>query len=179
VSEPSGYTDSSELDLELLLDPRFGGDGAPPPPDHDDLLADHNPSSETIGGAAINWRTLPDGLAADVWRELREWVEWICDRYTVPEEVVPGCWWRHGAIVEDLAALHTAWTASYDTTDAGYGPIGFQERWFLAQTRLRSIAGGICAAGHRNDRGRSFPDDSHAWRQWITRAHAVPATSGR
>jgi hypothetical protein len=179
VSEADGYADSSELELELLLDPRFGGEETPPPPDRDENLSDRDPSSEAIGGAAINWRNLPDELAPEVWLKLREWVEWICDRYTVPEEVVPACWWRHGAIVEDLSALKTAWAASYDTTDAGYGPIGFQERWFAAQTRLRTIGGGICAAGHRDDRARTFPDDAPAWRQWITETHAASPTSGR
>ena len=52
---------------------------------------------------------------------LRDWVEWFTVRYDVPVSVVPNCWWRHGALVEELSALHVAHLAAFDASDAGFG----------------------------------------------------------
>ena len=143
--------------------------------DIDDVLAeeesDRDPDSEEIAAIAVNWRTLPHEDASKKWEELRSWVEWISERYAINESVIPDCWWKHGSLVEELSALQTAWNVSYDTTDAGYGPIGFVERWHNAQARLRQISGGSCTQGHRADRLREFPVDDE-WRRWTENSHA-------
>ena len=55
-----------------------------------------------------------------------------------PGDADPDCWWRHGGLVEELSALHTSWVAAYDTVDAGYGPIGWLERFQTAIERWRT-----------------------------------------
>ena len=43
-------------------------------------------------------------------RGLVEWVGWLTARYELGA-VLPACWPLHGALVEELAALHTGWVA--------------------------------------------------------------------
>src|SRR5690606_6906044 len=86
-------------------------------------FGNRNGSSEPIGARIINWRTLTDNDAADAWGPLREWVEWMTTRYNIPLSVIPDCWWKHGALVEELSALHIAHQAAFDDSDSGFGPI--------------------------------------------------------
>lgn len=63
------------------------------------------------GGAAAKKKPLPEFTAAD----LVEWVNWLTARYELGP-VIPECWPRHGALVEEFAALYVAWI---DTLDQG------------------------------------------------------------
>ena len=47
-----------------------------------------------------------DGEAAYVaWSGLDTWVRWCARRYALDQRTIPPCWWRHGALVEELTAL--------------------------------------------------------------------------
>jgi hypothetical protein len=48
--------------------------------------------------------------------ELAEWVAWLTERYELGI-ALPECWPLHGALVEELAALHTGWVAANRTGD--------------------------------------------------------------
>lgn len=61
----------------------------------------------------VNWKTLPDTDARAQWEALTTWTRWLVDRYGLPVGVVPTCWIAHPPLVEELSALHTAWTAAY------------------------------------------------------------------
>lgn len=127
-----------------------------------------------LGAHTINWRTLPDKDAAAAWTLLRGWVEWFVIRYRVPESTVPACWWKHGQLVEELSALHTAHTAAFDPSDAGLGPIGWHERLSLAIPRLTRAYASGCSNGHRDIIPRtSIGDiDEREWDAWTRQAHA-------
>lgn len=155
----------------------------PDPDDLDALLASEMTafepdirygSSAPIGAQVIDWRTLPDRDAPAAWRELRRWVEWFTYRYRMPESTVPACWWKHGHLVEELSALHTAHTAAFDTTDAGFGPIGWHERLAIAIPRLTRAYAGGCSDGHRDVTPRSSINniDERDWDAWTKEAHA-------
>lgn len=94
-------------------------------------------SAVPVVGTLVDWRTRSDADARATCRSLRDWVEWFSVRYRIPMSVVPACWYRHGHLVEELSALHTAHTAAFDSLDAGLGPIGWHERLDLALPRLR------------------------------------------
>ena len=122
----------------------------------------------------INWRELPDEDARAAWVELRSWVEWFTARYQISGTVVPNCWWRHGVLVEELSALHTAHTALFASTDSGLGPIGWHERYTLAKTRIQNVSSTLgCTNGHEDPKRRdwSTATDEDAWDAWTSRAH--------
>jgi hypothetical protein len=125
-----------------------------------------------LGITVINWRTLLPDEAPEAWTDLGEWVSWFSRRYNLPTRKIPLCWYKHGALVEELSALHTAWLVSYDSLDAGYGPIGFHERLAAALPRLASWYNGECHNGHTElpQAGDStIPLD---WADWIQQTHA-------
>jgi hypothetical protein len=129
-------------------------------------------SSQAIGGRAVDWYTLDDEDAAAEWESLRLWVEWVTVRYNIPVSVVPTCWYQHGALVEELAALRTVHRAAFHTTDAGYGPITWHERLAIAQPRLSRAYGGGCNNGHQPTKPRTWPEPGAEWDAWTSQAHA-------
>lgn len=128
------------------------------------------------GGYTVNWRELADADARAVWTALRDWVQWFTVRYGVGKSVVPNCWFRHGALVEELSALHSAHVALFDPSDSGLGPIGWHERLTLARQRLLEATKltGCTDDAHREPRARRWDnvtaDDE--WDQWSSQAHA-------
>lgn len=130
-------------------------------------------TSQPIGLHAVDWRRMPDQDAPREWADLRDWVEWFTVRYDIPVSVVPNCWWKHGALVEELSALHVAHLAAFDPSDAGFGAIGWHERLALATPRL-SRAGAGCASGHSGTRPRSWSSatDEQEWDAWVSETHA-------
>lgn len=153
------------------------------PPDLDDLMAqemsDFHPdirsgSSEPIGARVVDWRTLADADARAAWDSLREWVEWFTVRYQISESIVPVCWYKHGNLVEELSALHIAHGVAFDSSDAGFGPIGWHERLSLAIPRLRNAYAGGCSRGHNRYTPRSWTNaiDEQEWNAWANQAHA-------
>lgn len=131
-------------------------------------------NSAPLGAHIINWRTLRDDEAAATWDSLRGWVEWFTIRYRVPESTIPSCWWKHGHLVEELSALHTAHTAAFDASDAGFGPIGWHERLSIALSRLTRAYAGGCSNGHKDVTPRSSIGDidEQEWDVWTRQAHA-------
>ncbi|MGZ0712585.1 hypothetical protein ACWPKO_30030 (plasmid) [Coraliomargarita sp. W4R53] len=130
-------------------------------------------SSDVIGGHTVNWSRLSNEDAQAEWTRLRLWVEWFTVRYSVPVSVVPVCWWKHSALVEELSALWTAHLASFDSSDTGLGAIGWHERLAAAQSRLQR-AGAGCATAHNETRPRSWANatDEQEWDAWVTQTHA-------
>ncbi|MEV0246864.1 hypothetical protein AB0H76_09785 [Nocardia sp. NPDC050712] len=58
------------------------------------------------------WRELDRPGAARLWRELTEWVDWLRETYQLGSRV-PGCWYRHTSVREELTALMAAHYAAY------------------------------------------------------------------
>lgn len=109
-----------------------------------------------------------------MWAELRDFVDWLIDRYQLTETLIPDCWYQHGRLVEELSALRGAWVASFSSLDAGYGPIGWHER-FAALTVRVAGEGDSCGGGHRPVYARERTDDSSVWSAWISGADSEPS----
>ena len=62
--------------------------------------------------------------------------------HQLPPSVVPPCWYRHPALVQELYALYAIYAIAYSRTDQGSGPLGFLERFTLAKARLRDVTTG-------------------------------------
>ena len=130
--------------------------------------------SAEIGGFAVNWRELDDNQARSEWIALRAWVEWLTVRYNLPIIMIPTCWWKHPALVEELSALHAAHRAAFDESDTGFGPLNWHERFATAQPRLSRAYAGGCSTGHKSLKPRPWSDvtDELEWEAWTNRAHA-------
>jgi len=122
----------------------------------------------------VDWQTLEDADAPAAWNALREWVEWFTVRYDISDLVVPACWYRHGNLVDELSALHTAHRVAFDASDNGLGPITWHEQLGEALSRLRHAYYGQCSNGHRGYRPRSWTGaiDEAECDGWVREAHA-------
>jgi hypothetical protein len=65
----------------------------------------------------INWLFLDADRATEAWAGLTGWVDWLLERYRLTE-TVPGCWYTHPPILEELSALHAAWLGAYHDANA-------------------------------------------------------------
>jgi len=120
--------------------------------DVDLLLLTRGETAPKAATPDASWQAMSPARAADAWAALIEWVDGLVDRYAL-DETIPTCWYAHGAMVEELHALHLAWLGAY--TGRGSQP---SDRAFwhemLARTlgRLREWNRHGCAAGiHRPD----------------------------
>ena len=68
---------------------------------------DAEPEPEPEPQAWVDYATAQD------WRELARWVDWLMATYDLqPSRAVLPCWPVHLGVVEELAALRTAWRAA-------------------------------------------------------------------
>jgi hypothetical protein len=104
------------------------------------------------GGPAWCWATLTGEEAALAWATLIGWVDWLTARYQL-EEAVPACWYRHGALVEELTALRAGWQAAYaDPRARPSEPALWHDLLARTLARIRDWDRQGCAAGtHRDD----------------------------
>jgi hypothetical protein len=103
-------------------------------------------------GGVHAWHALTRREAAGAWTTLTTWVDWLTDRYQLTD-TLPGCWYRHGALIEELDALRAAWTNAYLTAKP---PSAEAATWHqhLARTlaRIHGWDRYGCASGtHRDD----------------------------
>ena len=64
--------------------------------------------STDLPPAAFRWDLLNDDDHLEYSRDLARFVDWLVARYRLQRHIPP-CWWQHGAHVEELSALFTAW----------------------------------------------------------------------
>jgi hypothetical protein len=101
-------------------------------------------------------RTLPTEGEPIELAVLAKWVESLQVRYAAAGDWLRPCWWRHGFVVEELAALRVAWLAVYDTTepvDATAG-VTWHEEAEKCRERIRQTIGvgqGCSAVSHTPD----------------------------
>jgi hypothetical protein len=143
-------------------------------PEEEDLLID-SLRSELEGAYdgdnpprphAVCWRWLTADAAAEEWRALRDWVDWLVGRYSIDHRVVPPCWYRHGVLVEELSALHTLWQVCFRRDASASDPVSFHEHLALGLARLREWAARrACKPGlHRDDQPPLWPDTDDDFR---------------
>jgi hypothetical protein len=109
-----------------------------------------------------NWRSLSPSDLEAMWKRLWPWVEWLRTRYEL-SEAIPPCWYRHGAMVEELTALFAAWKAAYEDRraraeapltwheklDHWRPPAGVESPRLLACRPRRRQAGAVLGRGAR------------------------------
>lgn len=87
--------------------------------------------------------------------ELAKWVESLEVRYAAAGDWLRPCWWRHGFVVEELAALRVAWLAVYDArefVDARAGLTWHEHAERCRERIRRTISGGGCTyVSHKPD----------------------------
>lgn len=128
--------------------------------DDEPNLQDRGAVAEIVdaGPLVVCWRDLDLDETAEELERLHEWVSWLVGRYELTDRLVPDCWWRHGALVEELSALRHAWHASFDAADSGAGPIGWHERFALLRDRIeRAWYKGACRGQHLDAPPRNLP----------------------
>lgn len=74
----------------------------------------------------------------------------MTNRYSL-QSTIRDCWWRHGAVVEELAALQVAWVGAFfvDPAEAGSSQAHWHESLDRCLERIeRRWQLGGCRAGH-------------------------------
>jgi hypothetical protein len=84
----------------------------------------------------ITWAFLDPERETQQLAELTEWVDWMRWRFTLDHRTVTECWAQHGAVVEELSALYTAWQASYAYSNDGAAPLHWMTQFAFARQRL-------------------------------------------
>lgn len=112
-----------------------------------DLLAQHPPTQ------VFRWENLTETERHDKHAALTSWVDTISTRYRYSE--IPGCpnWATHDALVEELTALWTAWTAAYTPGAHPTEPLRWHEALHRARDRFTDLRGGCTPTDH-HDPGR-------------------------
>lgn len=107
----------------------------------------------------VNWEALDEGDAAEQWSVLLDWMDWLRVRYQLHERI-PSCWYAHGALIEELSALRTAWVGAYLDPQAELdAPARWHELLDKALERIRGWDLSGCSDGiHRAQ--PPLPDDT-------------------
>ena len=145
----------------------------------DELKAEREVTAPTTKVVASKTRTVPtDGDPVDL-GVLAEWVDGLLIRYGAEGDWLKPCWWRHGLVVEELAALRVAWLAVYDGTsvsDASEG-VKWHELAEKCRQRIRktiSVGTGCSAGLHRAE--DPITNDSR-WGKELTALWTGPSRS--
>jgi hypothetical protein len=140
-----------------------------------DYLLERLTDAEGLGATPVAWCSLDREHAREEWASLAGWVDWCVDRYGLVERV-PACWYRHGAILEELSALHVAWLGAYEAPNARpTDGVSWHDMLDRVLARLSEWDRCGCARGtHRDDAAAG--DDHHAVQQRSTYIRADIAT---
>lgn len=144
--------------LTALVEPGLPDPAVPPASTPSPF--DVSPAASPSRSGAHVWHTLTVTEAARAWQVLTGWVDWLTDRYHL-EDTLPDCWYRHGAMVDELDALRAAWTAAYiDPHARPQDPAYWLELLDRTLSRLRAWDRYGCTAGTHHDDTHPSPDDT-------------------
>lgn len=125
-----------EAAVTTLVDAADGGDGGKP----------GYPSR-------WSWHHVRDRERAQLWAELRSFVDWLIDRYQPTGDVrIPPCWYRHPVAVEELTALMVAWRGAYCTSERPSERIVSWHMnclWPTLERLAKRARWSQCGAGHK------------------------------
>jgi hypothetical protein len=99
----------------------------------------------------VCWAALTDAETEEEHEALADWIAWLNDRYTLDHRTIPPCWNQHGALIEELSALRTAWLAAYAITGRPEAPLDWHAHFAAARQRL---ADWVARTGCRADSHR-------------------------
>lgn len=106
-----------------------------------------------------SWKYATGEARGELWEIINDFVSWINHRYFADyrsKQIVP-CWYRHGAIVEELTGLWAAWwDASYNAKKPNTKMADFHRRYFWpAMDQIWSLSGECIKKGEHSIAGRS------------------------
>lgn len=106
-------------------------------------------------GLGDRWREISPEDLPEIWKDLRQWVDWLVVEYAISKQSIPPCWYRHRNIVAELYAMRVAelavWTNDGPQTTAAFQ---FHPHLYSMIARLSNIAGAcISAKKHVEDVG--------------------------
>jgi hypothetical protein len=121
------------------------------PSKYDDQLSSNDEGSPT----PTEQKRTPTGEDIDL-ESLTEWVTRIHVRYAAAGDWLRPCWWRHGFVVEELAALWIAWMGVYESVEppAATAALKWHEDAAKCRERIRraiSTGPGCTAVTHKPD----------------------------
>lgn len=110
--------------------------------------------SDLFPTLTVSWMFMDAVQIEEALEELSDWIAWLATRYNLDHRVIPECWDNHGALIEELSALRTAWIASYCLTARPEAPLEWHQNFEAARQRLADWASRTgCRPGqHRPDR---------------------------
>lgn len=120
-----------------------------------------------------SWKYATGERRGELWEIINDFVSWINHRYFADyrsKQIVP-CWYRHGAIVEELTGLWAAWwDASYNAKKPNAKMADFHRRYFWpAMEQIWSLSGECIKKGEHSVAGRGVVrDDDEGMRAFIT-----------
>lgn len=133
------------------------------------------PSSSPDQQDPAPWN-LKDGTETQrrkILEQLFDWIGWYNDTYPgVEEQVIPPCWFRHRAVVQELVAVFVAWqAANCGLEEPDDAPAYWHERILhpaIARLSGDKAAGwGNCLGSHREPHraeiGYPTPAEFRAW----------------
>jgi len=109
---------------------------------HDKELVELATRLDNMGSPAAgqpanwNWRARSSTEVAKAAVELAAWAAWLVGRYELRE--LPSCWYLHGAMVEELIALHAAHVGAYSDSARPYEPLVWHEGLERWRSRMHS-----------------------------------------
>lgn len=168
-----------------MVDDQPGSPDATPPADRIDGLdarmrrlerrLDGRASDDALSTVVVRRALLPPTETLEL-EALAKWVDWLQDRYATAGDWLHPCWWRHGLVVEELAALRTAWRGVYESDEAVASSAALD--WHDAAERCRerirqsvSTGPGCTAVSHKPD--PSVTDDL----RWAEEQRAMRGTT--
>ncbi|WP_416969397.1 hypothetical protein [Streptomyces sp. 4F14] len=117
---------------------------------------DADAEKQRPAGEPVRWHELDPGQHAELWPQFVAWVIWAADRYELTTDQLPRqCWWKHGAVVEELTALWTSHESAYASgEDGGSAPYLWQDAVARALERMGRFWLGACRNGQHKQRHR-------------------------
>jgi hypothetical protein len=109
-----------------------------------------------MGPEVICWPALPPDKEQAVTAEMVEWVTWLTRRYDLDRRTIPECWGKHGALVEELSALRSAWQLAFSRTAPKDAPLTWHSGFAQARARLADWAARAgCRPGRHQESGEA------------------------
>jgi hypothetical protein len=106
---------------------------------HDTQPNTHRIHVDVFPALPVCWAALTDTETEEEHQALADWIAWLIDRYTLDHRTVPRCWNRHGALIEELSALRTAWLAAYAITGRPEAPLEWHAHFAFSRHRLADV----------------------------------------
>jgi hypothetical protein len=152
-----------QIDGVTTLTGQAAGHSAAPASQPPEPTPPPGPTSITAPRTGRAWRTMTADQAAEAWRTLFDFVDWMTRRYDL-HDTLPPCWFRHGIFIEELHALYLAWAGAYlHPTARPTDPTSWHELQHRALARLREADRLGCIAGtHRETPKRTGDEEGEA-----------------